>query len=58
MRVHVTGCWRKLCNDELHNFYSPKNVSDEVKDEVSRSWDMIEKRQVHNRIVVGKPERK
>jgi hypothetical protein len=35
-RAEVTGGWRKLCNEELHNLYSKYNKNDQVKkDEMS-----------------------
>jgi hypothetical protein len=37
-RDEVTGCLRKLHNEELHNLYSSPNTNDQVKeDEMSRA---------------------
>jgi hypothetical protein len=30
-RVEVTGGWRKLHNEELHNFYSSQNIVRGIK---------------------------
>jgi hypothetical protein len=55
----VTGNWRKLHNEELHNLYSSPNIIRMIK-----SWRMRwavhvarmgEMRNAH-RILVGKPE--
>jgi hypothetical protein len=57
----VTGGWRKLCNEEFHNFYSIPNKIRMIKSRrmiwarhVAR---MGEKRNAY-RILVGKPEGK
>jgi hypothetical protein len=58
-RVEVTGEWRKLHNEELHNLYSSPDV---IRMIISRRmmWTghvtrMEEKRNTY-RILVGKPE--
>jgi hypothetical protein len=60
-RDGVTGGWRKLRNEELHNLYSSPSIIRIIK---SRSWmwaghvaQMGEKRNVY-RLLVGKPEGK
>jgi hypothetical protein len=55
----VTGEWRKLHNEELHNLYSPPNIIRTNKSRRKR-WaghvaSMGEKRNSY-RILVGKPE--
>jgi hypothetical protein len=60
-REDVTGGWRKLHNEELHNFYSSPSVIIMIKSRRMR-WAghvarMVEKRNVC-RILVGKPEGK
>jgi hypothetical protein len=57
----VTGNWRKLHNEELHNLYSSPNIIRMIK---SRGMNLVgyvaqigEPRNVY-RILVGKPERK
>jgi hypothetical protein len=57
-RDEVTRGWRKLHNEELHNFYSSPNIIRMVKSRSMR-WAgriarMGEKRNVY-RILVGKP---
>jgi hypothetical protein len=57
----VTGDWRKLHNDELHNLYSSPNIIRVIKSRRMR-WAghvarMGEKRNAY-RILVGKPEGK
>jgi hypothetical protein len=60
-RDGVTGSWRKLCNEELHNLYSSPSIIRIIK-----SWRMRwvghvarmgEKRNVY-RLLVRKPEGK
>jgi hypothetical protein len=60
-RDGVTGGWRKLYNEELHNLYSSPSIIRIIKSRRMR-WAghlarMGEKRNVY-RILVGKPERK
>jgi hypothetical protein len=53
----VTGGWRKLHNEELHNFYSSPSIIRMIKSRRMRWARMGEKRNAC-RILVGKPERK
>jgi hypothetical protein len=60
-RVHVTGDWRKLHNEELHNLYYSPNTIRMIKSRRMR-WAghvgrMGEMRNVY-RILVGNPEGK
>jgi hypothetical protein len=60
-RDEVTGNWRKLHNEELHNLYSSPNIIRTTKSKRSR-WTgyvarMGETRNAY-RILVGKPEGK
>jgi hypothetical protein len=60
-RDGVSGGWRKLHNEELHNLYSSPSIIRIMKSRRMR-WAghvarMGEKRNVH-RLLVGKPERK
>jgi hypothetical protein len=60
-RDEVTGGWRKLHNEELHNLYSSPSIIRMIKSRRMR-WAghvarMGEKRNVY-RILVGKPEGK
>jgi hypothetical protein len=57
----VTGEWRKLHNEELHNLYSSPDIIRQVKSRVMR-WAghvarMGEERKVY-KVLVGKPEGK
>jgi hypothetical protein len=57
----VTGAWRKLHKEELHNLYSSPSIIRIIKSRRMR-WDghvarMGEKRNVY-RLLVGKPEGK
>jgi hypothetical protein len=57
----VTGGWRKLHNEELHNFYSPLSIIRIIKSRRMR-WAghvarMGEKRNMYS-LLVGKPEGK
>jgi hypothetical protein len=55
----MTGDWRKLHNEELHNFYSSSNIIRMIKSRRMRCVEHVarvgEKRNAH-RILVGKPE--
>jgi hypothetical protein len=60
-RDGVTGGWRKLYNEELHNLYSSPSINRIIKSRRMR-WTghvarMGEKRNVY-RLLVGKPEEK
>jgi hypothetical protein len=60
-RDEVTGGWRKLHNEELHDLYSLRNIIGIIKPRRMR-WAghvarMREKRNAY-RMLVGKPERK
>jgi hypothetical protein len=60
-RDGVTGVWRKLHNEELHNLYYSQNIIRIIQSRRMR-WAghvarMGEKRNVY-RLLVGKPERK
>jgi hypothetical protein len=60
-RDEVTGGWRKLHNEELHNLYSSPNIIRVIKSRRMR-WAgnlarMREKRNPY-KILVGKPEGK
>jgi hypothetical protein len=55
----VTGDWRKLHNEELHNLYSFPNIIRMIKSMwmrwAGRVTQMVEKRNAY-RIFVGKPD--
>jgi hypothetical protein len=57
----VTGCTRKLHNEELHNFYSSKSIISMISSRRMRWAGHVgrigEKRNTY-RILVGKPEGK
>jgi hypothetical protein len=58
-RDEVTGEWRKLHNEELHNLYSSPDITRQVRSRRMR-WvgnvaRMGEERKVYN-VLVGKPE--
>jgi hypothetical protein len=60
-RDEVTGEWRKLHNEELHNLYSSPDIIRQAKSRRMR-WAghvarMGEERKVH-KVLVGKPEGK
>jgi hypothetical protein len=60
-RDEVTGEWRKLHSEELHNLYSSPNIVRQIKSRKMR-WAghvarMGEERKVY-KVLVGKPERK
>jgi hypothetical protein len=60
-RDAVTGGWRKLHNEELHNLYSSPSIIRIIKSRRMRWADHVarmgEKRNVY-RLLVGKPEGK
>jgi hypothetical protein len=60
-RDKVTEGWRKLHNEELHNFYSSPNIIRMIKSRRMRGAEHVarigEKRNAY-RILVGKPEGK
>jgi hypothetical protein len=53
----VTGVWKKLHNEELHNLYSSPSVIRMIKPRRTR-WAGHEARMVEKRILMGKPEGK
>jgi hypothetical protein len=57
-RYEVTGDWRKLHNEELHNLYSSPNIITMINSRRMRlAWHVArigEKRNVY-RILAGKP---
>jgi hypothetical protein len=60
-RDEVTGEWRKLHNEELHNLYSSPNIIRQIKSRIMR-WAghvarMRDERNVY-RVLMGKPEGK
>jgi hypothetical protein len=62
-REDVTGDWRKLHNEELHNLYSSLNIIRIIKSRRTRWAGHVarigEKRTAYtSRILVGKPEKK
>jgi hypothetical protein len=60
-RDEVTGDWRKLHNEELHNLYCLRNIITMIKSRrmkcAGHVTRMGEKRNAYS-ILVGKPERK
>jgi hypothetical protein len=60
-RVDVTGEWRLLHNEELHNLYSSPNIIRQIKSRRFRwAWHvarMGEERKLYAyKVLVGKPE--
>jgi hypothetical protein len=57
----VTGGWRKICNEYLHNMYSSPNIVRMIKSRGMRlTWHVARMGAKRNayRILVGKPEEK
>jgi hypothetical protein len=60
-RDEMTGGWRKLHNEELHNFYSPQSIIGMIKSRRMRWAWLVARRGVKRnayRIFVGKPKGK
>jgi hypothetical protein len=59
-RDKVTGDWRKLHNDELHNLYSSPNIIRMIKPRRMRWAGHLARMGMRNayRILVGRPEGK
>jgi hypothetical protein len=61
LRDEVTGGWKKLHNEELHNLYSSPSIIKMIKSRRMRLAGHVarigEKRDAY-RLLVGKPERK
>jgi hypothetical protein len=58
-RDEVTGGWRKLHNEELHNFYSSPNIIRMIKSRRMRWAGHVARMGADRntyRILVGKPE--
>jgi hypothetical protein len=58
-RDEVTGGWRKLHNEELHNLYSSPNIIRVIKSRWMRCPGhvaLVEEKRNAYRILVGKPE--
>jgi hypothetical protein len=57
-RDEVTGGWRKLHNEELHNLYSSPSIikNEDKQDEMGRACSMNGEKRNACRILVGKPE--
>jgi hypothetical protein len=57
-RDEVTGGWRKLHNEELHNLYSLQwgNQNEVKEDEMGRACSMHGEKRNECRIMVGRPE--
>jgi hypothetical protein len=53
-RDEVTGSWRKLHNEELHNLYPSPNKIKIIKSGKMRLEGHMEKKN-SNRVLVGKP---
>jgi hypothetical protein len=56
-RDEVTGEWRKLHNEELHNFYSSSDISRQVKSRRMRWAGHVASMNVY-RVLMGNPEGK
>jgi hypothetical protein len=52
----VTGGWKGLCNEELHNFYSSPSIIRMIKSRRMRWAGHVDKWE--RRLLVGKPEGK
>jgi hypothetical protein len=58
-RDEVTGGWRKLHNEELHNLYSSPSIIRMIKSRRMRGSDHVARMGDNPyRILVGKPERR
>jgi hypothetical protein len=60
-RVKMTGGWRKLHNEELHNLYSSPNIIRMIKSKRMRWVEHVarmEEKRNASRVFVGKSERK
>jgi hypothetical protein len=55
-RDGVTGGWRKLHNDELHNFYSSPSKIRIIKPRTMRWAGHVARMGEKNRLLAGKPE--
>ena len=57
-RDKVTGAWRKLHSEELHDLYSSPNIIQVIKSKI-RKWAghvaHMEKRRSAYRVLAGKP---
>jgi hypothetical protein len=60
-RDEVTGDWRKLHNEELHNLYFSRSMIRKIKS-IRMRWAghvaRIGRRGMHVRVFIGKPEGK
>jgi hypothetical protein len=52
----VTGDWRKLHNEELHNLYSSPSNDQVKEDQMGRACRTNDERRNAYRILVGKPQ--
>jgi hypothetical protein len=57
-RDEVTGGWRKLHNEKLHNLYSSPNIIQVKEDAMSRACSTNGEKRNAYRILVGTPEGK